>query len=56
MQDICSGVKLLMVVPSEDSPPILPILLDTFVELQVDNSWGYCGLPSDVGVKFCGCA
>lgn len=55
MQDICSGVKLLMVVPSE-SPPIFPIFVDTFVELQVDNSWGYWGLPSDVGVRFCGCA
>lgn len=53
MQDICSGVKLL-VVPLRERPPMLVMLVLTLAELQVESSCEYWGLPFDVGVRFWG--
>lgn len=53
MQDICSGVKLLVLLLRE-RPPIFPMLVFTLVELQEESSCEYWGLPFDVGVKFWG--
>lgn len=68
MQDICSGVKLLVVLLRErlvvllkERLLMLVILVLTLAELQVESSCGSVsagalqeGLPFDVGVKFWG--
>lgn len=53
MQDICSGVKLL-VVPLREKLPMLAMLVLRLAELQVESSCEYWGLPFDVGVRFWG--
>jgi len=53
MQDICSGVKLLVLLLRE-RPLMFPMLVFTLAELQVESSCEYWGLPFDVGVRFWG--